>query len=189
VVVFQATMPPRADPNAEIVLYLRVKGGIIPAPNALGPKIGPYGLPPKVVGEKIHEATQGYKGIRVKVRIVSKNRQPTVSVVPTASSLLVKALGEGPRTIPKGQPLLHTGTVKFDTVLDIAKELRANSFALKYAGTVLEVLGSARSVGCKVEYKGTVYSPAEITEMVKAGDIEIPEYNVPYQLAEEQETE
>ena len=125
----------------------------------------------------------------MKVRIVSKNRQPTVSVVPTASSLLVKALGEGPRTIPKGQPLLHTGTVKFDTVLDIAKELRANSFSLRYVGTVLEVLGSARSVGCKVEYKGTVYPPADVTEMIKNGDIEIPEYDVPYQLAEEQDTE
>lgn len=176
-------MPPRADPNAEVVIFLRVKGGIVPAPNTIGPKIGPYGLPPKVVGEKIFEATQNFKGIRVTVRINSKNRQPTVTVVPTASSLLIKALGEGPRTIPKGQPLLHTGAVKFDTVLDIAKQLRPGSYALKFKGTVCEILGTARAVGCKVDYQGTIYTPGELTEMIKAGEIEIPDYDVPYDLA------
>ena len=51
---------------------------------------------PKKVGEDIAKATGDWKGLRVTVQLTIQNRQAAVSVVPSASSLVIKALkGEG----------------------------------------------------------------------------------------------
>jgi hypothetical protein len=47
---------------------------------------------PKKVGEDIAKATGAWKGLRVTVQLTIQNRQATVSVVPSASSLVIKAL-------------------------------------------------------------------------------------------------
>lgn len=175
-------MPPKGDPNAEIILYMRVKGGINLPITALAPKVGPYGLPPKIVADKVFEATQAYKGCRVTVKVHSKNRQPTIFVMPCASTLIIKALGEGPRTIPKGQALVHSGSISYDQIVSIAKQLRDKSYAVDFAGTVCEVLGTARSIGCRVDYQGTSYAPQELIEKIHEGEIEVEEYNVPFDI-------
>ena len=46
-------MPPKIDPNAEFDLYLRVKGGVPLPAQSIAPKVGPFGLNPKMVGDKI----------------------------------------------------------------------------------------------------------------------------------------
>jgi large subunit ribosomal protein L12e len=63
----------------------------------LAPKIGPLGLSPKKVGEDIAKGTKEWKGLRVTVQLTIQNRQAQVSVVPSASSLVIKALKEPPR--------------------------------------------------------------------------------------------
>lgn len=47
---------------------------------------------PKKVGEDIAKATTAWKGLRVTVQLTIQNRQAQVSVVPSASSLVIKAL-------------------------------------------------------------------------------------------------
>lgn len=54
---------------------------------------------PKKVGEDIAKATGAWKGLRVTVQLTIQNRQAAVSVVPSASSLVIKALkGENYRS-------------------------------------------------------------------------------------------
>ena len=48
------------------------------------------------VGEDIAKATGDWKGLRVTVKLTIQNRQAAVSVVPSASSLVIKALKEPP---------------------------------------------------------------------------------------------
>jgi len=47
---------------------------------------------PKKVGEDIAKATAAWKGLRVTVQLTIQNRQATVAVVPSASSLVIRAL-------------------------------------------------------------------------------------------------
>lgn len=47
---------------------------------------------PKKVGEDIAKATGAWKGLRVTVQLTIQNRQAAVSVVPSASSLVIRAL-------------------------------------------------------------------------------------------------
>lgn len=47
---------------------------------------------PKKVGEDIAKASGDWKGLRVTVQLTVQNRQAQVAVVPSASSLVIKAL-------------------------------------------------------------------------------------------------
>lgn len=88
-------MPPKFDPNSVLEIFMRATGGEVGAASSLAPKIGPLGLSPKKVGEDIaKETAKDWKGLRVTVKLTVQNRQAKVSVVPTASALVIKALKE-----------------------------------------------------------------------------------------------
>lgn len=108
------------------------------------------------------------KGLRVTVQLTIQNRQAKVSVVPTASSLIIRALKEPPRDRKKEKNIKHSKSVSFDEIVDIARQLRFKSFSKELKGTVKEVLGTAFSIGCQVDGK----SPKVITDMVDAGELE-----------------
>merc|ERR1712080_67182 len=129
------------DPNEIKIIYLRATGGEVGASSALAPKIGPLGLSPKKVGEDIAKATGDWKGLRVTVRLTIENRQAAVSVVPSASSLVIKALKEPPRDRKKEKNIKHTKSIPLE-------------------GTVLEILGTAFSTGCQVDGR----SPKSISD-------------------------
>jgi ribosomal protein L11 len=78
-------------------VYLRCVGGEVGATSSLAPKIGPLGLSPKKVGDDIAKATGDWKGLKITVCLTIQNRQATISVVPSAASMIVKALKEPPR--------------------------------------------------------------------------------------------
>ncbi|KAI1150893.1 ribosomal protein L11 [Nemania diffusa] len=164
-------MPPKIDPNEIKVIHLRATGGEVGASSALAPKIGPLGLSPKKVGEDIAKATGDWKGLRVTVKLTIQNRQAAVSVVPTASSLIIKALKEPPRDRKKEKNIKHTKSVPLEEIIEIARTMRFKSFSKDLAGTVKEILGTAFSVGCQVEGR----SPRAITEDIDSGAIEIPD--------------
>ncbi|KAM0354136.1 hypothetical protein ACHAPU_001171 [Fusarium lateritium] len=164
-------MPPKFDPNEVKVIHLRATGGEVGASSALAPKIGPLGLSPKKVGEDIAKATGDWKGLRVTVKLTIQNRQAAVSVVPTASSLIIKALKEPPRDRKKEKNIKHNKSVSLDEIIDIARTMRYKSFAKDLAGTVKEILGTAYSVGCQVDGK----PPQSVIESIDSGDIDIPE--------------
>ncbi|KAK9382566.1 60S ribosomal uL11 domain-containing protein [Kockiozyma suomiensis] len=163
-------MPPKSDPTEVKIIYLRATGGEVGASSALAPKIGPLGLSPKKVGEDIAKATKDYKGIRVTVQLTIQNRQAVASVVPAASSLVITALKEPPRDRKKDKNVKHSGNVPLDEIIEIARKMRYKSLAKELSGTVKEVLGTAQSVGCRVDGQ----NPHDIIDGINSGDIDIP---------------
>jgi large subunit ribosomal protein L12e len=123
------------------------------------------------VGEDIQKATMEWKGIKVMVRLSVINRVGTPTLIPTASSLILKELKEPPRDRKKVKNVKHTGNITLDAVINIARILRSKSMAKKLRGTVLEVLGTAFSIGCTVNGQ----NPKEVQEDVKAGRITVPD--------------
>ncbi|CAD6563797.1 MAG: 60S ribosomal protein L12 [Cyphobasidiales sp. Tagirdzhanova-0007] len=164
-------MAPKFDPSEVKVIYLRTTGGEVAASSALAPKVGPLGLSPKVVGESIAKTTGDWKGLRVTVQLTIQNRQAAVAVVPSASSLVIRALKEPPRDRKKEKNIKHTGNIDFDTIIDIARTMRSKSLAKELSGTVKEILGTAQSVGCTVDGQ----PPHAIIEEVESGEREIPD--------------
>ncbi|KAH8151768.1 uncharacterized protein LAJ45_04390 [Morchella importuna] len=165
-------MPPKFDPSEVKVIQLRATGGEVGASSALAPKIGPLGLSPKKVGEDIAKATGDWKGLRVTVKLTIQNRQAAVSVVPSASSLVIRALKEPPRDRKKEKNIKHTKSIPLDEIINIARIMRGEnkSLARELTGTVKEILGTAFSVGCQVDGR----SPKDISDDIASGEIEIP---------------
>ncbi|ORY40360.1 hypothetical protein BCR33DRAFT_719362 [Rhizoclosmatium globosum] len=150
---------------------LRATGGEVAGGSALAPKIGPLGLSPKKVGDDIAKATQEWKGLRITVKLIVQNRQAAIEVVPSASSLVIRALKEPPRDRKKEKNIKHSGNVSLNDILEIARKMRNKSMAKEFKGTVREILGTAFSVGCTVEGM----APQDLSEKIQNGEIEIPE--------------
>jgi len=106
--------------------------------------------------------------LRVTVKLTIQNRQAAVSVVPTASSLVIKALKEPPRDRKKEKNIKHSKSIPLEEIIDIARTMRFKSFSKDLTGTVKEILGTAFSVGCQVDGR----SPKAITEDIDSGAIE-----------------
>ena len=150
---------------------MKVVGGEVTSAAALAPKCGPIGLPPKKVGEDIQKATSKWRGVKIEIEIAVQNRQCTVKVLPTAAPLVIEALKEGGRDRKKVKNVTHTGNVKLDDIIRIAKTMReANkSMAVEFEGTVKEILGTAVSLGCTVDGK----SPKDITAAINSSEIKV----------------
>ena len=134
--------------------------------------MGPLGLSPKKVGEDIQKATLKWKGLKITVKLTVINRVATVEIVPTASSNVIKALNEPERDRKKGpKNVKHSGSITLKQVFEIAREMRFKSLAKDFAGTVKEILGTAQSVGCKVDGK----APHDVIEGIDSGDISVPD--------------
>ena len=153
------------------LVYLRTMGGEVGKASALAPKLGPLGLPPKKVGEDICAASQDWKGLRITVKLVIQNRQAKVEIVPSASSLVLKALKEPVRDRKKEKHVKHNGNITLDEVFGIARTMRFKSFAKDFKGTVKEILGTCFSVGCTVDGM----NPKDLTDKISADEIQVPE--------------
>jgi len=162
-------MPPKPDPEEVKYLYMKVVGGEVTSAAALAPKCGPIGLPPKKVGEDIQKATSKWKGVKIEIEIAVKNRQCTVKVLPTASSLLIEALKEGGRNRKTQKNVQHNGNMKFDDIIKIAKTMREakKSMAVEFEGSCKEILGTAVSLGCTIDGK----TPKEMTSLINDGEV------------------
>ncbi|KAB0804719.1 hypothetical protein PPYR_01689 [Photinus pyralis] len=164
-------MPPKFDPTEVKYVYLRCVGGEVGATSSLAPKIGPLGLSPKKVGDDIAKGTADWKGLKITVQLKIQNRQATISVVPSAASLIIKALKEPPRDRKKQKNIKHNGNISFDDILAIARQMRPRSMAKKLEGTVKEMLGTAQSVGCTIDGK----LPHDVIDEINNGTVEVPE--------------
>lgn len=149
-------------------MYLKVLGGGEVSPAILAPKCGPIGMPPKKVGDDITAGTKAWKGIKVPVEVMVLNRQVTVTVLPSASSLIMKALNEPVRDRKKDKDIKHDGNLTFQTIIDIAKEMEeaGRSMSKTTTGTVMQILGTAFSIGCTVDGQ----SPKDVQGKLKAGE-------------------
>ena len=108
------------------------------------------------------------KGLRVTVKLTIQNRQAAVSVVPSASSLVIKALKEPPRDRKKEKNIKHSKSIPMDEIINIARTMRFKSLAKELSGTVKEVLGTAFSVGCQVDGR----SPKDVSDDIDSGVVE-----------------
>ena len=161
--------PPSTDVQ---IVCLRAVGGEVAVVSALALKVGPLGLSPKVVGESIKAATMDWKGLRVTVKLIIQNRQAQVELVPSASSLVMKALKEPPRDRKNGpKNIVHNGNVTLDELIEIARVMRPRSCARTLAGTCKEILGTAQSIGCTVDGK----HPTDVQAEIDSGDVTIPD--------------
>merc|ERR1712129_422658 len=131
--------------------------------------IGPLGLSPKKVGEDIQKATMEWKGLNVTVKLTVVNRQATVSLIPSSSSLVMKALNEPVRDRKKVKNVVHNGNITLDQVIDIARTMRER-MARKLSGTVKEILGTCNSIGCTVNGE----SPRDVQQGIDDGEVGIP---------------
>lgn len=164
-------MPPKAASDEIKIIALRTVGGEVPNSAALAPKVGPLGLNAKKIGDDIQKETSAYRGLRVTVRLIVQNRNAQIEVVPSAATLVVKALAEPPRDRKKDKNIKHNGNVTLDQVYDITRILRNKSMAKEFKGTVLEILGTAVSVGCKVENQ----DPRQVQKQIKDGSLVVPD--------------
>ncbi|XP_055715969.1 60S ribosomal protein L12 [Phlebotomus papatasi] len=163
-------MPPKFDPNEVKFVYLRCVGGEVGATSSLAPKIGPLGLSPKKVGDDIAKATADWKGLKITVQLRIQNRQATIAVVPSAASLIIRALKEPPRDRKKVKNIKHNGNISFDDIMSIARTMRERSMARELQGTCKEILGTAQSVGCTVDGR----HPHDIINDINSGAFEVP---------------
>ncbi|KAK7584101.1 hypothetical protein V9T40_005064 [Parthenolecanium corni] len=164
-------MPPKLDPSEVKIVNLRCVGGEVGATSSLAPKIGPLGLSPKKVGDDIAKATADWKGLKITVQLRIQNRVATISVVPSAASLIIKALKEPPRDRKKVKNVKHNGNITLEEIINIAKTMRPRSMARKLDGTVKEVLGTAQSVGCTIDGR----PPHDIIDDINEGNMDIPD--------------
>lgn len=126
---------------------------------------------PKKVGEDIAKATKDWKGLKVTVKLIIQNRQAAVEIIPSASTLVIKALNEPLRDKKKEKNIKHSGNIEFSEILTIARKMRNKSYSRHLSGVVREILGTCFSVGCTVDGE----SPQDISEQVQSGEIEVPE--------------
>ena len=91
--------------------------------------------------------------------------------MPSAAAMVLKELKEPPRDRKKVKNVVHSGSITLDSVIDIARVLRPRSMAKELKGTVKEILGTAFSIGCKVNGS----SPVDIQAQIDDGTITIPD--------------
>merc|ERR1711912_222613 len=167
----ERTTMAKFDPNEIKIIIVRVPGGEVPPVPALAPKVGPMKLSPKSVGEDLCKATKEWKGMRVTCKLHVQNRKVTVEVVPSASTLLIKALKEPPRDRKKVKNISHDGNITWDDVLSAARIMKERSMAKDLSGVCRELLGTAHSIGCTVDNE----HPHGLIEKIRAGEFEVPE--------------
>ncbi|KAF4663875.1 60S ribosomal protein L12 [Perkinsus chesapeaki] len=133
-------MAPKFDPNEVKIIYVRQYGGEVGASSVLAPKLA------------------------------VQNRKATVTIKPTATSLLIRELKEPLRDRKKTKDIKHNGNLTIDQVLGVAKKMREHSMAKEFKGTVKEILGTCRAIGCSVEGR----RPQEWQNDIDTGDY-VPE--------------
>ncbi|KAG5477879.1 hypothetical protein LSCM1_05181 [Leishmania martiniquensis] len=163
-------MPPKFDPNQEIIVVVRAVGGEVAATASLAPKVGPLGLNAKKIGEDIAKCTKDWKGLKVTCELRVKNRVATVMVTPSVASRLIRALKEPPRDRKKVKNIKHSGNIAFSEIIKIAKEAQSKSMGSDLKAVVMEVLGTAVSIGCTVDGE----SPRDIQAKVQEGKLKVP---------------
>ncbi len=172
-------MGPKAKPavvadTGEIkTLTLKVVGGESPSNAVLASRLSPFGCNPKKSGEEIAKSTKDYTNIRIYITLHIQAREiKKVDVLPTCSSMVIKELKEPTRVKRKVKAAVfkHSGNVGFAAIKKIATTmLSTKSLARNLKGSVKEVLGSCKAIGCTVDGK----NPKDITKDVESGKLKL----------------
>merc|ERR1712205_20677 len=112
-----------------------------------------------------------WKGVKVTCKLIVQDRKVTVQVVPSATALVIKALKEAPRDRKKVKHISHDGNLTWEDLFSVARTMRERSNAKEFKGTVLEVLGTCRGLGCTIDGEDA----EDATEAVQDGDQDVPD--------------
>merc|ERR1712118_442443 len=138
------------ETSANSIISLRVTGGQKPEKFSknLATKISHLKLPLKKVADDITKKTaEEWNGFKVTVKLtVQKGQVVSMEVVPSASSLIIKAFKEPYRDRKKTKHIKHSGTLSSEVLTTIAELMRSRSCAAKMDGTLREIQGTMRAV-------------------------------------------
>merc|ERR1712194_738419 len=82
---------------------------------------------------------------------MGQNRAAKVDVEPNATSLVIKELKEPLRDRKKAKNIKHSGNLTKEQLFSVVRQMRTKSMAKEFKGTVKEILGTCRAVGCTVD--------------------------------------
>ena len=155
-----------------VAVKTMVEGGKATTGPPLGPALGPLGLNLGQVVKEINEKTKSFAGMQVPVTVnvidpATKKYEILIGVPPT-SALLKKEIGIEKGSKAKGAV---AGNATLDQIKKIAEQKKPSLLSYNMKGAVLEVLGTALSLGITVDNK----NPREIQNKIKNGEIEIGE--------------
>ncbi|AAT43022.1 50S ribosomal protein L11 [Picrophilus oshimae] len=154
-----------------VAVKTMVEGGKATTGPPLGPALGPLGLNLGQVVKDINEKTKNFAGMQVPVTVnvidpATKKYEIIVGVPPT-SALLKKELGIEKGASKKKEKI--AGNATLEQIKKVAESKRSALLSYNMKGAVLEVLGSAVSLGITVDGR----DPKEVQKMIKNGEIEI----------------
>jgi large subunit ribosomal protein L11 len=151
---------------AQVVEVLVEGGKASPGP-PLGPAIGPLGLNVKQVVDEINKATKDFEGMQVPVKIiVTDPKKKTFEIevgIPPVSQLIKKELGIAKGSSEAGHTTV--GDLSMDAVIRIAKAKIDQMLAPNIKAASKEVIGTALSLGVRVEGK----DPREVQKEIDEG--------------------
>ncbi len=146
-------------------IKLLAEGGAMSPGPALSQKLGPAGIPINQVIQKINEATENFKGLKVPVELEVdlKTKKFEVKVFsPPVSELLKKELG-----ITKGSGLQirsQVANASIEQMISVAKTKMQNLLCKDLKSAVKVVIGTCGSLGILVESKYAKEAEKEIEE-------------------------
>ncbi len=139
--------------------------------SSLGPTLGPLGINTGKVAEEINKKTKSFQGIKVPVKILvdSSTKEFQIEVgTPPVSELLKKKLnlekGSG-----KAWKEETAGDIGLEEVVEIAKSVKENMLSKDLRNATKEVLGTALSIGIKINGK----NPKEVIKEIDEGKHEM----------------
>ena len=148
-----------------IIKILADGGAMAPGP-ALSQKLGPAGVNIGQVIQKVNEATNSFKGIKVPVEISVNPVTKTFEVKvfsPPSSELLKKELG-----IEKGSGIhdkIKVGNASIEQIISVAKTKLPNMLARDLKAAVRNIVGTCVSLGILIESK----HPHEVQKEINEG--------------------
>ncbi|MEM0139024.1 MAG: 50S ribosomal protein L11 [Ferroplasma sp.] len=154
-----------------VAVKTMVEGGKATSGPPLGPALGPLGLNLGQVIKDINEQTKSFAGMQVPVTVnvidpATKKYEIIIGVPPT-SALLKKEAGITTGSGKNKESI--AGNLTLDQVKKVAESKKSALLSYNMKGAVLEVLGTALSLGITVDG----INAAEFQKKIKSGEIEI----------------
>jgi large subunit ribosomal protein L11 len=146
------------------IVEIVVDGGKATGGPPLGPKIGPLGLNINEIVKAINEATEGFSGMKIPVKVIVDPQTKKYEIeigTPSTSALVKKEIGLETGTKDGS----FVGDISFDALVKIAKMKKSALLANDIKAAAKEVIGTCKTLGVTIEGK----SPKDMTKEIDAG--------------------
>jgi large subunit ribosomal protein L11 len=147
-------------------IKLLVDGGAMKPGPTLSQKLGPAGINPNLVIQKVNDSTKNFRGMKVPVELDINPSTKEINVFvfsPPASELIKGELG-----IEKGsgaQKKMYVGNASIEQIISVAKTKMPNLLCKDMKSAVKTITGTCVTLGILIESKPA----AEIEKEIDAG--------------------